>query len=311
MNGETFSLACAALAAAPRASGLQAQAGAAGGCARRRVAAVSRLAVAHRHFVDHDRAGAEAGVGLGRRRSVRFVAGDRRRRGLRRHRHRRAGRGRPGRRQAALALQGRRSRSANRRRRWPTAASSSAISIGVVHAVNVADGKPVWTFKTQSEIKSSPVVVGDLVLIGSYDGNALRPRRRRRQAALDRTRPRTTCTARRAIVDGVAYFAGCDEMFHAVDVQDGQGALRHLGHRLHRRVGGARRQRRLLRHVRQPGARARSRTRARCCGATSIPIASFRSIRRRRWSTARWCSAAAIAWCTRSTRRPARRAGPT
>ena len=29
--------------------------------------------------------------------------------------------------------------------------------------------------------------------------------------------------------------------------------------------------------------------RARCCGATSIPIASSRSIRRRRSSTARWC----------------------
>jgi len=43
--------------------------------------------------------------------------------------------------------------------------------IGVVHAVNVADGKPLWTFKTQSEIKSSPVVVGDILLMGSYDGN--------------------------------------------------------------------------------------------------------------------------------------------
>jgi len=39
-----------------------------------------------------------------------------------------------------------------------------------VHAVNVADGKPLWTFKTQSEIKSSPVVVADILLMGSYDG---------------------------------------------------------------------------------------------------------------------------------------------
>jgi eukaryotic-like serine/threonine-protein kinase len=42
---------------------------------------------------------------------------------------------------------------------------------GVVHAVNAADGKPVWTYKTKSEIKSSPVVVGDLLLMGSYDGS--------------------------------------------------------------------------------------------------------------------------------------------
>jgi hypothetical protein len=40
---------------------------------------------------------------------------------------------------------------------------------GIVHAVNAADGKGVWKFKTFSEIKSSPVVSGDQVLIGSYD----------------------------------------------------------------------------------------------------------------------------------------------
>ena len=36
---------------------------------------------------------------------------------------------------------------------------------GAVHAVNTADGKRVWTHKTQSEVKSSPIVVGDMVLI--------------------------------------------------------------------------------------------------------------------------------------------------
>ena len=38
---------------------------------------------------------------------------------------------------------------------------------GVVHAVNITDGKAAWTFKTKSEVKSSPIVVGDVVLIGS------------------------------------------------------------------------------------------------------------------------------------------------
>src|ERR1035437_4106082 len=42
---------------------------------------------------------------------------------------------------------------------------------GVLHAVNAATGKPVWTFATEAEIKSSPVIVGDRVLIGSYDSN--------------------------------------------------------------------------------------------------------------------------------------------
>ena len=40
---------------------------------------------------------------------------------------------------------------------------------GVLHAVNAPDGKGLWTFKAGNEIKSSPVVVGDRVLIGSYD----------------------------------------------------------------------------------------------------------------------------------------------
>ena len=30
-------------------------------------------------------------------------------------------------------------------------------------------GKAAWTFKTGGEVKSSPVVAGDRVLIGSYD----------------------------------------------------------------------------------------------------------------------------------------------
>ena len=56
---------------------------------------------------------------------------------------------------------------------------------GVCHAVDVATGKAVWTFKTRSEIKSSPIVAGDLVLIGSYDGGLYAIRRGRRQGAVD------------------------------------------------------------------------------------------------------------------------------
>ena len=153
--------------------------------------------------------------------------------------------------------------------------------IGVVHAVNVADGKPIWTFKTQSEIKSSPVVVGDVVLMGSYDGKlygldaadrqaavGVHDRELRARHAVRRERRRALRRLRRGVSRRRR--------------QDRQGALRDVGDRVHRRVGRARQQRRLLRHLRQSGARARSRRRARCCGATSIPIASFRSTRRPR-----------------------------
>ena len=39
--------------------------------------------------------------------------------------------------------------------------------------MDVNSGKALWTFKTGSEVKSSPVVVGDRVLIGSYDDDVL------------------------------------------------------------------------------------------------------------------------------------------
>src|SRR5690349_6683308 len=42
---------------------------------------------------------------------------------------------------------------------------------GTVHAVRVASGEKAWTFRTKGEVKSSPVVVGDKLVIGSYDGS--------------------------------------------------------------------------------------------------------------------------------------------
>ena len=40
---------------------------------------------------------------------------------------------------------------------------------GVVHAVDTATGDGLWTYETGNEIKSSPAVAGDRILIGSYD----------------------------------------------------------------------------------------------------------------------------------------------
>ena len=41
---------------------------------------------------------------------------------------------------------------------------------GVFHAVDTETGTARWTFETLGEIKSSPVIIDDRVLIGSYDG---------------------------------------------------------------------------------------------------------------------------------------------
>ena len=96
---------------------------------------------------------------------------------------------------------------------------------GVLHAVDAATGKVRWTFKTGSEIKSSPVVAGNRVLIGSYDGSLY---------ALDvatgkqvwKVETENYVHATPAIWNGVAYFGGCDEIFHGVRISDGVEVVR-------------------------------------------------------------------------------------
>ncbi len=91
---------------------------------------------------------------------------------------------------------------------------------GVVHAVNINDGKGVWTFKTGDEVKSSPVLVDDRVLIGSYDGHLYCLSARNGSLLWKvRTDGPVHCTA--GVNNGVAYIAGCDEMFRAIRVSDG------------------------------------------------------------------------------------------
>src|SRR5262249_1359758 len=60
----------------------------------------------------------------------------------------------------------------------PIGESSPAYGNGVVYigdlggwryAMYASDGKKLWAFKANGEIKSSPVVIGDRLLIGSYD----------------------------------------------------------------------------------------------------------------------------------------------
>ena len=40
----------------------------------------------------------------------------------------------------------------------------------MLHCVNRADGKPIWSFATRGRVDSSPVVAGDKVVVGSDDG---------------------------------------------------------------------------------------------------------------------------------------------
>ena len=112
----------------------------------------------------------------------------------------------------------------------PIGESSPAYSNGVVyigdlggwlHAVNASDGKKIWAFKTQSEIKSSPVVVGDRVLIGSYDEN-LYCVSTRTGTQIWRAKTNGPVHSTPGIFGGNAFIAGCDELFRAIRISDGK-----------------------------------------------------------------------------------------
>jgi outer membrane protein assembly factor BamB len=112
----------------------------------------------------------------------------------------------------------------------PIGESSPAYGNGVVfigdlggwlNAVNATDGKKLWAFKANGEIKSSPVVVGDRVLIGSYDEH-LYCLSARTGALQWKFKTNGPVHSTPGIADGMAFIAGCDELFRAIRLSDGK-----------------------------------------------------------------------------------------
>jgi eukaryotic-like serine/threonine-protein kinase len=112
----------------------------------------------------------------------------------------------------------------------PIGESSPAYGNGVVYigdlggwlnAVNASDGKKLWAFKANGEIKSSPVVVGDRVLIGSYD-EQLYCLSARNGSVLWKFKTNGPVHSTPSISDGMAFIAGCDELFRAIRISDGK-----------------------------------------------------------------------------------------
>jgi outer membrane protein assembly factor BamB len=92
---------------------------------------------------------------------------------------------------------------------------------GVLHAVNAADGKSVWTLKTGAEVKSSPVAVGERLLFGSYDGNLYCVAARTGSVHWKfTTSSYVHCTP--GVFEGLTFIAGCDEIFRAIRITDGK-----------------------------------------------------------------------------------------
>ena len=92
---------------------------------------------------------------------------------------------------------------------------------GWINALNATNGNKNWAFKTGGEIKSSPVVVGDRVLIGSYDEH-LYCLNARTGALLWKFKTNGPVHSTPGISDGLAFIAGCDEVFRAIRISDGK-----------------------------------------------------------------------------------------
>ena len=112
---------------------------------------------------------------------------------------------------------------------------------GTFHAVDTKTGKGLWTFKTMGEIRSSPVVVGDRVLIGSYDRFLYALSAAKGEVAW-KIEFQGYVHATPSVVDGVAYISGCDETFRGIRVADGREVLNipvgaYMGARLRWRRG--------------------------------------------------------------------------
>jgi outer membrane protein assembly factor BamB/formylglycine-generating enzyme required for sulfatase activity len=84
----------------------------------------------------------------------------------------------------------------------------------------VTEPRIKWSFKTDGAVKSSPVVVDNLVCFGSYDGciyalNATTGKEAWKYETGDRV------SGSAAVVDGVVYLASEDGYLYALDVRDG------------------------------------------------------------------------------------------
>ncbi len=95
---------------------------------------------------------------------------------------------------------------------------------GVFHAVDAASGKLRWTFETESEISSAANFHKDRILFGSHDQFLYCLKRDGTLAWKIETGGYVYGTP--AVVDGVAYSAGCDGFLRAVAIATGKQTLK-------------------------------------------------------------------------------------
>ena len=90
---------------------------------------------------------------------------------------------------------------------------------GILHAVNLVDGKPRWTFTTEAEIQGGVTVTEGCLLLGSYDATI----RCLSRDGVERWKVETDnyVHAAAAATKSRAWVAGCDGFLRGIDLTSG------------------------------------------------------------------------------------------
>src|SRR5918993_2403060 len=102
---------------------------------------------------------------------------------------------------------------------WPRFRGDAAMT-GVAADALPPALKLLWSVEIGESVESSAAIVGDRVLIGSYDGHVYALNRDGTLAWKARTEGPVHSTP--AVREGVAYVAGCDEMLRGFRITDGR-----------------------------------------------------------------------------------------
>ena len=93
---------------------------------------------------------------------------------------------------------------------------------GVFHAIDRATGKNRWKFTTGGEIYSSAAVTDGKVLFGSYDNSLYCLNEKDGQPAWKKFETQGYVHCAPAVVEGIAFIAGCDEHLRGIDIKTGE-----------------------------------------------------------------------------------------
>jgi outer membrane protein assembly factor BamB len=93
---------------------------------------------------------------------------------------------------------------------------------GGFHAIDPTTGKRKWRFHTNGEIISSPSIVGDKILFGSYDNSLYCLNTKGEKIWSFETDGYVHCTP--AIAGNFTFVTGCDETFRVINIETGKEA---------------------------------------------------------------------------------------